>query len=153
MIRAAVRRKGATFCIIVLLASALLLSIGGAFVEASRNLVVLTGLRERHEQAREALAGAAAWAHAAVSQGQSPGKATLELSRGKVDVTLRLAEGGDAYFMEATARVGEVERRAKASIARREGRWVVTRFELLEGASEGAKQTAEPPGGDKKKFR
>lgn len=154
----AIRQRGATFCIIVLLASALLLAIGGAFVEASKNLVILSGLRERNEQGREALAGAAAWARCAVAQGQGAGTSTLTLSRVTVTVTLKLAEGGDAYFVEATARTSEGDQRAKASIARREGRWVISRFELLAGSNE-SKSAGEPksgtsePGGEKKKFR
>jgi hypothetical protein len=149
--RAWLRRRGATFTIIVLLASALLLSIGGAFVDASRNLITLASLRERNEQCREALAGAAQWARCAVAQGQVAGKTTIKLSRAIVEVDLK--SEGDAYFVDAVARSGEALQRAKASIAKREGRWALTRFELVDPS--GALPPSAPPstGGEKKKFR
>jgi hypothetical protein len=143
------RRRGATFCVIVLLSSGLLLAIGGAFVESSRNLVVLNGLRERNEQARQALAGAAAWARAGVAQGQGAGVTTLKLSKVTVDVELKVADGAaDAYFMTASAKTIDGVLRAKASIARRDGRWVISRYELLEGIHE-----PKPADAGGKKFR
>jgi len=101
------RRRGATFCIIVLLASALLLSIGGAFVDASKNLVTLPASASGTPTRGEALAGAATWARCAVVNGQGAGTTQLKLSKVTVDVELKLAEGGDAYFMEATARTSD----------------------------------------------
>jgi hypothetical protein len=147
---ASLRRRGATFTIIVLLSSALLLTIGGAFVDASRNLVTLSALRERNEQARQALAGAAAWARSAVARGQGAGTSRLELSKVKVDVTLELAEGGDAYFMTASATTIDGAQRAKASIARRGGRWVISRFELVEGMTEAKSGSPSSTPGEKK---
>jgi hypothetical protein len=125
------RRRGATFTIIVLLSSALLLTIGGAFVESSRSLVSLAGLRERHEQAREALAGAAAWSRSAVAAGQGSGKTELKLSR--VAVQVELKPSGDAVAMDATAHTLDQDLHARALLAQRDGRWVIARFELLDG--------------------
>ncbi len=137
------RRRGATFTVIVLLSSMLLLSIGGAFVESSRNLVTLTGLRDRQEQAKEALAGAAAWARCAVQSGAPPARAKLELRRATADVELRPVE--DAYFFDAVARSGEMTQRARGSIAKREGKWVVTRFELVDRAGTPVNESSEKP--------
>jgi hypothetical protein len=156
------RRRGATFTVIVLLSSMLLLSIGGAFVESSRNLVTLSGLRDRQEQCKEGLAGAAVWARSAVLSGAPPAKAKLELRRATVEVELRPVE--DAYFFDAAARSGEVTQRARGSIAKRDGKWVVTRFELMDRAGTPVNETGEKPpgekkppekapGGEKKKFR
>jgi hypothetical protein len=127
------RRRGATFTVIVLLSIALLLSIGGSFVDASRNLVTLEGIRERSEQARDALAGAAEWSRAAAAAGQPSGTSTLKLSKVSVDVKLEAGDG--AYSMDATAKTIDGTRRAHASLVKRDGRWVISRFELLEGGN------------------
>jgi hypothetical protein len=144
------RRRGVTYTVIVLLSSALLLAIGGAFVDSSRNLVKLTGLLEQKTRAAEALAGAAAWARCAVASGATTGKSTLELSRAKVEVELR--PDGDAFFMDAVARTEDFSQRARAAIARRDGRWVVTRFELA-GPFAGEPDKARPDKGTGSKFR
>jgi hypothetical protein len=127
------RTRGGTFTIIVLLASALLLTIGGAFVDASRHLVVLGGLRERHEQAKEALVGAAAWARSAAASGIVAGETKLELSRCVVLVALK--PEGDAVSMEASVSTTDGVVKANALIASRGGRWVISRFELVDSKS------------------
>lgn len=124
------RTRGGTFTIIVLLASALLLTIGGAFVDASRNLINLGGLRERHEQAKEAIAGAAVWARAAVAAGTMGGDSRLELSRCEVLVSLK-PEGHD-IAMEASVKTSDGTVKGRALLSTRGDKWVVARFELDE---------------------
>jgi len=142
------RKRGATFTIIVILSSALLLSVGGAFVESSRNLVTLAGLRDQKELGKEALAGAAEWSRCAVASGAVPPAAKLDLHRATVTVALRAVEG--SYSMEATAHTLGLSQRARATIARRDGRWVIARFEFVDGAEKESKDKPEAPEKEKK---
>lgn len=131
------RRRGAVFTIMVLVTSAVLLSVGGALVDSTRNLTKHAGLADQQEQAKLALAGTAEWARAEAStwkdaQG-SPEKrsttATLKLSRATVVVKLEPTEAGLAGDAVATVHP-DVKMGASLALALRDGRWVVTRFEL-----------------------
>ena len=125
------RRRGGTFTIIVLVSSALLLSVGGAFVDSSRALGTLTGQRERQEVAKQALAGATEWACAACTgwpATKTEDRATLRLSRATVELTLR--RRGEEVRIDATATVKpDVHLSGKGTLVRREQRFVVERFD------------------------
>jgi hypothetical protein len=126
------RRRAAAFTVVVLVASLLLLAIGGAFVDATTNVVKLEGLRDRQEVAKEALAGAAEWARSDVARWPAEMKertGVLALSRSEVKVSLTRAGEGFEGKATATAKP-DVVLGAKFAIERRGDRWAVVRFEL-----------------------
>ena len=128
------RRRGGTFTIIVLVTSGILLAIGGAFVQSSRQIGTLTGMRERQDQAKEALAGAAEWSRTALASwpaGRTDEKSVLRFSKAAVTVELKAA--GDAATLEASAVVvPDTTMRARVGLGKKDGRWVIVRFEILE---------------------
>jgi hypothetical protein len=128
------RRRGATFTIVVLVTSAILLAIGGAFVDSARQVGTLAGLRERQEEAKEALAGGAEWARVALASlpaGRTAEKAVLRFSKASVAVELKVT--GDAATAEMAATVvPDTKLTGRAALAKKDGRWVVVRFEIPE---------------------
>lgn len=126
------RRRGAMFTIMVLVTSTILLSVGGAFVDSTRNLTKHAGLADRQEQAKEALAGAAEWARDEVTS--SPGErraahTTLKLSRASVALTLDSTADGVSCEAVATVKP-DVQLAASIRLVRRNDRWVVSSFAI-----------------------
>jgi hypothetical protein len=126
------RRRGATFTLMVLITSALLLGIGGAFIDATTKLTQLASLHDQQEQAKEALAGAAEWARTSVASwpaGKTDASATLEFSRASVAVTLRATKDGVEGTGLATVKP-DVKLASSFLLSRKGDRWVLSRLEF-----------------------
>lgn len=88
------RRRGATFTIVCLATSTLLLVSAGVFLASTTHTMQRAGLEARRSAAREAAFAGMTWAaYDAAARSRTEGAGTLELAGG-VTVTVRYAPAG-----------------------------------------------------------
>ncbi|MCO5165707.1 MAG: hypothetical protein M9894_04985 [Planctomycetes bacterium] len=128
------RRRGATFTLVALATSTLLLVSAGIFLRSAGHGVQLAGLTARKSAAREAAFAAVAWAaRDAEATGAADGTGELLLDQGlRATVRYALAAPGSddlAVTVHVEGLAGDPPVTLLATLARRDGRYALVRFE------------------------
>lgn len=128
-------RAGATFTLVALATSMLLLVSAGVFLRSAGQLVELAGLEGRRSAAREAAFAGVAWAaRDAQARARTAGQGVLDLHGGRrVHVRYSPADGGGApdlvVVVEVATPPGDAPVALVATLAPRDAGYVLVRFD------------------------
>lgn len=124
------RRRGATFTMVALMTSTLLMVSAGVFMRSTGQVLELVGLETRRARVREAAFAGVAWAQRDAATGKTEGAATLELDDG-VSVAVAYRPLGDGLQVTASVspQSGDATLVLVATLARDGERWALTRFD------------------------
>lgn len=127
-------RRGATFTLVALATSTLLLVSAGIFLRSAGHGVQLAGLTGRRSAAREAAFAAVAWAaRDAEAAGRVEGRGALLLDQGLRAAVRYAPAGADVddlvVSVEVAGLLDDPPVALRATLARRDGRYVLARFE------------------------
>ncbi len=89
-VRARIRRRGATFTMIVIVFSMIILASAGLFMGATRNAFTQVAFQVRQTRAREAAFAGVTWAARAAGSSQAETRGVLQLKGIQVEVSYQL---------------------------------------------------------------